>query len=204
MTSSRFAITLGRPLGASLLLGGLLIVGVAAVWASWADLSAAVAERDAKAELLDHSIAASRRAALQPGATPLSDPFVVAQTATLAAAQVDADLREIANSSGMTLTSSRADAKPDDPGTAGEPNGLGTRIEDQATVEGQNDALQSFLIRLETGGPIVLVDALAVEPAEVNQTSLADPQAPRLRITLTISAYWRPSVQNQAPQIGRQ
>ena len=62
MTAKSFSITLGRPLGATLLLGGLLLAALFAFGAAWADLSAAVEERDAKAELLERGVAASQRA----------------------------------------------------------------------------------------------------------------------------------------------
>ncbi len=188
MTPKAVSITLGRRLGASLLLGGLLLAALAAVAASWADLSATGDEHDAKAELLQRGVAASRRA--PAAAAPVADPFVRADTATLAAAAVDADLRSLAATAGLSLLSSRADAKPDEPAAAAA--GIGTRIEDQAVVEGQNEALQALLAKLEAGSPSVLVDDLAVEPAEVDQAALGDPQAPRLRMSLTLSAYWRP------------
>ena len=188
MTGRNFSITLGRPLGATLLFGGLSLVGLFAVGASWADLAAVTEERDAKADLLERSVAAGRRAALQPAAVAVTDPFVVADTATLAAAGVDADLRALALSCGLSLRSSRAEAKPDEPGATG---GIGTRIEDQAIVEGQNDALQALLVKLHAGTPVVIVDDLAIEPAEAEQATLSDPQAPRLRMSLTVSAYWR-------------
>ena len=92
---------------------------------------------------------------------------------------------------GLALLSSRADAKPEEAGTAAGA-GLGTRIEVQATVEGQNEALQRLLLALETGTPTVLVDALAVEPAQTDGAGVGDPRSPKLRATLTLSAYWRP------------
>ena len=119
-----------------------------------------------------------------------------AAAATLAAAAVDADLRARASAAGLALPSSRAEAKPDDPG--GGPSGPGVRIEDQAVVEGKNEALQALLIALETGLPTVLVDDLAIEPATVDGPAGGigalgdDPQAPRLHVSLTLSAYWRP------------
>jgi len=185
-------ITLGRPHGAALLLGGLLATGLGAVAAQWAELSAAVEERDAKADLLVRSVAASRRAALQSPATPSADPFVTADTATLAAAKVDADLRALAGSSGLSLRSSRAEAKAEEP--QGGEGGIGTRIEVQAAVEGSNEALGALLSRLETVVPTVLVDAIAIEAAESEPGAGTEVgTAPRLRANLTLSAYWRPA-----------
>ncbi len=189
MTPKNFSITLGRPIGASLLFGGLACAALAAVAVSWVGLSAASEERDAQADLLERSVAASRRAQIAPTLSA-ADPFVPADTATLAAAAIDSDLRSLATAAGLTLLSSRADAKPDEPGAADA--GVGTRVEDQAVIEGRNEALQTLLVRLETGTPTVLVDDLAIEPAEVDGAVAGDPQAPRLRISLTLSAYWRP------------
>ena len=189
MTPKTFSVTLGRPLGASLLMGGLACAALAAVAVSWADLSAATDERDAQADLLERSVAASRRAQVAPAAS-VADPFVPADTATLAAATVDSDLRALAAATGLSLLSSRADAKPEEPGASDA--GIGTRVEDQAVMEGQNEALQALLVKLETGAPAVLIDGLAIEPAEVDGVAAGDPQAPRLRISLTLSAYWHP------------
>ena len=189
--SRNISITLGRPLGASLLLGALLATGLVAVGAQWAELSAAVEERDAKADLLIRSVAASRRAALQAPALAQPDPFVAADTATLAAARVDADLRALAGASGLSLRSSRAEAKPEEAQAAA--SGIGTRIEVQAAVEGSNEALGALLSRLETAAPTVLVDAIAIEAAEQEPGSMVGAGAPRLRASLTLSAYWRPA-----------
>ena len=132
------------------------------------------------------SVAASRRAKLDGAGPTAPDPFLVADTATQAAAKLDATMRDLALSSGTSLMSSRAEVKPDEVG-------LGTRIELQAVIEGQNEALQSVLLKVETGGPTVLVDGLALEPVEVEAGMATDPQSPRLRMTLTLSGYWRPA-----------
>ena len=190
MTPRNVVITVARPLGASLVLGALVLLALAAIGASWADLSSAGEERDAKADLLARSITASRRTRTAP-APPAADPFVTGDSATLAAAAVDSDLRSRAVAAGLSLQSNRADAKPEEPaGAAG--SGIGIRIEDQAVVEGRNEALQALLVGLETGTPVVLVDELAIEPAEADAATSGDPQSPRLRMSLTLSAFWRP------------
>lgn len=191
MTGRSFSITLGRPLGAALLLGLLVLVALSAVAVGWADLAAATAERDAKADLLERGVAASRRAGLPSAAAPLADPFVAADSPTLAAARVEADVRALALALGLSLRASRAEAKPADASATPDP---WTRIELQASVEGQNDALQGFLVKLEAGQPTVLVDALAVEPAEAEGegVAVAAAPAPRLHANLTLAAFWRP------------
>ena len=179
------SITLGRPLAASLLLVGLVLLAVGGVAASWADLASAVDERDAQGELLARSVAASRRLALSPTAEHRTDPFVEADSQTLAAAQIDALIRSVADDNNGAVLSSRSEAKPDEAG-------IGGRIEAQAVIEGQNEALQSVLLKLEGGDPVILVDALSLEPAEVPaEGTPVDPQAPRLRMTLTLGAYWK-------------
>ncbi len=179
------SITLGRPLAAALLLTGLVILAVAAVAVSWAGLASAVDERDAQGELLARSVAASRRLALSPAAEHPTDSFVEADSQTLAAARIDALIRSVADENGGSVLSSRSEAKPDE-------DGIGGHIEAQAVIEGQNESLQSILIKLEGSDPIILVDALALEPADMpSDAAPADPQAPRLRMTLTLGAYWK-------------
>jgi hypothetical protein len=186
-------ITLGRPLAATLLLAGLLSATILGVVASSAGLWSATDERDAKAELLAHSVAASRRAKLTNADAPEADPFVVADTETLGAARLDALVRTTAMEAGCALLSSRAEVKPDEGEIAG-------RIEVQAVIEGQNDALQAALLRLETGAPTVLVDELSIEPAQVVESVVGSPQAPRLHMSLTASAFWRSPRSGQEPQ----
>ncbi len=179
------SITLGRPLAASLLLSGMVILAVAAVVISWAGLAAGVDERDAKGDLLARSVAASRRQALSPAAERQTDPFLESDSQTLAAAQLDALIRSVAGDNNGAVLSSRSEAKPDD-------DGIGGHIEAQAVIEGQNEALQAILIKLEENDPVILVDAMALEPADSpSDTATSDPQAPRLRMTLTLGAYWK-------------
>ncbi len=186
-------ITLGRPLAATLLFAGLLSAMILGVVVSSADLSSATDERDAKAELLAHSVAASRRAKLTNAEVPDADPFVVADSGTLGAARLDALIRTAAIEAGCALLSSRAEVKPDEGEMAG-------RIEVQAVMEGQNEALQATLLRLETGAPTILVDGLSIEPAQVVEGVIGSPQAPRLHMSLTASAFWRSPRSEQASQ----
>ena len=193
MTGRRFAVTLGRPLGATLLFGLLLLVALSAVAVGWADLAAATAERDAKADLLAHAVAVGRRGAGAPEAAA-PDPFVVAETQTLAAAQIEADVRALAVTAGLSLRASRAEVKP--PETTAAPEAW-TRLTVEASLEGQNDALQDFLAKLETGRPVAVVDSLAIEPAET-EGAATDAQAPRLHASLTLTAFWRPPARQAA------
>ncbi len=179
------SVTLGRPLAASLLLAGLTVFTVAAVAVSWAGLASAVDERDAKGDLLARSVAASRRQALSPVAERQTDPFIESDSQTLAAAQLDALIRSVAGDNSGAVLSSRSEAKPDE-------NGIAGHIESQAIIEGQNEALQAILVKLEESDPVILVDALTMEPADSSSdTAPGDPQAPRLRMTVTLGAYWK-------------
>ena len=179
------SVTLGRPLAAALLLTGMVILAIAAVMVSWAGLASSVDERDAKGELLTRSVAASRRLALSPAGEHQTDPFVEADSQTLAAARIDALIRSVADEDSGAVLSSRSEAKPDE-------DGIGGHIEAQAVIEGQNEALQSILLKLEGSDPVILVDALTLEPADVpSDAAPGDPQAPRLRMTLTLGAYWK-------------
>ena len=181
------SITLARPLSAALLLTGMVVLAVAALTESWVGVASAVDERDAQGELLARSVAASRRLALSPAAEHQADPFVEADSQTLAAARIDALIRSVANENSGSVLSSRSEAKPDE-------EGIGGHIEAQAVIEGQNEALQSILLKLEGSDPVILVDALSVEPADVpSDAAPVDPQAPRLRMTLTLGAYWKAS-----------
>ena len=178
------SITLGRPLAASLLLIGVVLLAGAGVVVSWAGLASAVDERDAQGELLTRGVAASRRLALSPAAEK-TDPFVEADSQTLAAARIDALIRSVANDNSGAVLSSKSEAKPDE-------DGIGGHIEAEAVIEGQNEALQSILLKLEGSDPVILVDALTLEPADMSSDAAPnDPQAPRLRMTLTLGAYWK-------------
>ena len=174
------SIEVGRPLAASLILLGLLIVAGSAVAVAWTDLSTAVEERDATADMLARSVDAGRRAGLAAGSARPADPFVAAESETLAASAVETAVRSTVLDAGSSLLSSRAEVKPPEGDIAG-------RIEAQAVIDGSNDALQAILLKLETGSPLMLVDDLSIVPAD----EPGDPQAPRLRMSVTLSAFWR-------------
>ncbi len=173
--------TLGRPLASALLLATLLAGAALVVAAEWADLSAAVDERQVGADLLVQATAASRRVATPEGTAAEPSPFVDAESDTLAAAKVDAVVRSTAETAGNTVLSSRAEVKRDEGGPF-------DRIEVEAVVEGGNDALQALLFQLEAGAPLLIVDAVTIRPVEA---AGSDPQAPQLHATVTVNAYWQ-------------
>ena len=172
-------VEIGRPIAAMLILLAGLLLGSTLLASTLAGLWSATAERDAKAEFMSRSLAAGRHAGIGPEREPLS---VVAETETLAAARTDDLLRSTARDAGAAVLSSRAEAKPDAPGPH-------RRIEVEAVVEGKIEALQTLLYRLETGTPMILVDAFAMQPSDTAAPG-ADPRAPLLRATMTLSAFW--------------
>ena len=181
MTSVRLrAVEVGRPLAASLVVMALLIAAGSAIALAWTDLSTVLEERDATADMLARSVDAGRRAGLSAASSRHADPFVAAETETLAAAAVDAVVRSTVSDAGSALLSSRAEVKPAD-------GDVGGRIEAQAVIDGSNDALQAILMRFETAQPLMLVDDLSIVPADEPGNS----QAPRLRMNVTLSAFWR-------------
>lgn len=173
-------VTLGRPLAASALLVGLMGGAAFGLFATIANLSTAVGERDAKAELL--ASLSARRPALTvlPAAGRLT---FAADSGTQAAASFDAMVRATVLDAGGTVLSSRAETK-------GERSAAGNRMEVEAVVEGRIEALQKILYRFEYGTPVVFVDNLSLRPAEVSGTASKDPRAPVLHETLLLSGYW--------------
>ena len=180
-------IALSRPLGASLLLAGVLLLSGLAVATMLANLGAATDELDAKSTFVTRSLA-NRSVGSKAAGKPAEDAdlAVVAESGTLAAARVDALVRATVVEAGGTVLSSRAEAKQDEAGKAG----TAERIEVQAVIQGQIEALQAGLYRLESGTPMILVDNLSVHPVEVSDDPEQRPQAPLLTATLTLSAYW--------------
>ncbi len=177
------SVELGRPLGATLLLGALLILGGLALAGGWADLSSAEAERDAKADFVSRSVQTVRTDGKAVQVEP-SQLHVVADSETLAAAQIDALLRMMVAEAGGSVLSSRAEAKHDEPGQDG-------RIEVQAVVEATNDALQLLLFRIENGRPAMMVEDLAIQPAASGGAEAVENASPRLHATVTLSAFWQ-------------
>uniref|UniRef100_Q07N82 General secretion pathway protein GspM n=1 Tax=Rhodopseudomonas palustris (strain BisA53) TaxID=316055 RepID=Q07N82_RHOP5 len=150
------------------------------------DLHATGLEYDAKTELLERlSPGGARRAGILSGAASQHDAnlFVVAETATTAAAEVDRLVRAIVSKDSSTVLSTQATIEQGD-GPASR------RIELQATIEGRIEAIQRVLFNLETSAPMMLVDTFTMQPIE-RGASRKEAQAPLLQATLTLSAYWR-------------
>ena len=148
------------------------------------DLSSALAERDAKAEFVTRSLRTPRSGQADLSGTGSGTALaVVAESETLAAADLDTLVRSTVVDAGGAVLSSQTEAKHDEAG-------IGGRIEAQAVVEGPIEAVQKAVFRLENGTPLVLVDEIAMQPVEASGGAGGDPQAPTLHATMTLSAYW--------------
>lgn len=174
-----------RSIAAGLVFIGIMVLGGLVLAASLADLSSALTERDAKADFVLRSLRASARPnpADQTNASGGRNLAIVADSETLAAAQLDALVRSTFTDAGSAVSSSQTEAKHDDPGLAG-------HIEARAVAEGSIEEIQKALFGLESGVPLVLVDELSLQSVETAGGSDSVPQAPTLRATMTLSAYW--------------
>jgi hypothetical protein len=63
------------------------------------------------------------------------------------------------------------------------------RLSAQLVFEASTPGLQQSLSELETGLPFVFVDSLAIQPATA--MSVDTRPADKLRITLTVTSYWK-------------
>ena len=175
------------PVGASAVVGAFVVLATILATMAGNALSSSIEQRDAKAELLA-SLEKRRldRPANGEGEGTMidtRDPFVDAASETLAAAEIDRFVRKAVAESNGTVLSSRADPKHDDEGAV-------RRIGAEIVVEGKIEAIQSLLFKLETGTPFVFVEDLALQPSmEEGKVSAA----PKLRASITASAYWRNS-----------
>lgn len=176
-----------RWIAAPVLLASVLVLAGLLLAAALADLSSAIAERDAKAEFAIRSLPASRSGqAGDTGKTEAANLALAAESETLAAADLDTLVRSTFVDAGSAVMSSRTEAKHEDAGIAG-------KIEAQVVVEGPIEALQQALVRLENGTPLVLIDEISMQPVEASGMPGSEPQAPILHATLTLTAYWAAS-----------
>lgn len=172
-----------RPLAATILFGVLLLFAGLVLAALVAGLSSAIAERDAKAEFVARAQRGPHPAQSNPGQGAAQHLALVAESESLAAAELETLIRSKFVSAGGAVMSSRTEAKHDETGPSG-------RIEVQALVDGSIESLQKALFELETETPVVLVDELSMQPLEASGTAGVDPQAPVLHATVTMSGYW--------------
>jgi general secretion pathway protein M len=111
----------------------------------------------------------------------LYNPFVVAETETLAASEVDRLVRAVVTEANGSVLSSRTSVES-------EPNAATQRIKVEAVIEGRIEVIQRTLFSLETSTPLVLIDDLLMQPTERSSNGT---DAPTLQMNLTLNAFWR-------------
>jgi type II secretion system (T2SS) protein M len=160
----RRALSLG---GVVLLVAVIMFRGVPAL-ASWTGTERARAERLSDAvtrvrgssrhlvSLSDSARARARRASL------LDSLFLTGNGSTLAAANLAAELSDYASAEGLRVAAVQADATSDS-------TSVPRRIRAHATVNGQLGALVKFLMRVENGPRLLVVEELSLSQPTVTQ-----------------------------------
>lgn len=182
---------IGNAAGAVLVLGLISIAALCLCWISSNALTTMQTTYDARQDLLT---ALQRRSSGSAGAdltkddTKHHDPFLSAVTETLAAAELDDELRRVASEEHGIVLSSHAEIDRDD-------QGPGNKIEIKAVVESRINSIQSLLFRLETGAPMIFVQELDLEPK--GDTQGGAETDPMLHANLTLAAYWHDPAQKK-------
>ena len=159
----------------------LLLVSVSVVGMLFQARSDAVQESSERREMLSRLEAKLRANASRPAAVAPPTAFLDASTPSLASAQLQSYLAQLAGDQRASLVSSGGEAaKRDDPPDT---------IRLQATLDMNLQALRAVLYQLESGTPYVFVDALAVQP--IGATAGRAVEDPLLRTTLSLRAFWR-------------
>lgn len=181
-------IKLERYVAAPIVLAAVLACGLFYGCTEAARLNAARLEREATADLaarlarpLPQRLAETRSAA---ATGDNGNPFVAADTETLAAAEIDRLVRTTAADAKGAVLSSRTSVER-------EANTGTRRIKVEAVMEGRIEIIQRTLFDLETRVPLVLVDDLVVQPADRGTGAPDVPAAPLLQANVTLTAFWR-------------
>jgi general secretion pathway protein M len=158
----------------------LLLVLVSAMGMSLQARADAVRENSERREMISRLEARLREKASRPTAAPPA-AFLDATTPSLASAQLQSYLGQLAGDQNASLVSSGGEAakRDDAPDT----------IRVQATLDLSLQSLRAVLYQLESGTPYVFVDAMTVQP--INATSGGAVEDPLLRTTLSLRALWR-------------
>jgi len=173
-----------RRVAAPAILGCLLAASIFIAGLQQAALDAARLERDAKAELIGRLRQADPNRGGAPRQAPREDLFVAAETATLAAAEIDRLVRSVVGKVNGAVLSTQATVERGDDATM-------RRIEVQAVIEGPIEAIQRTLFDLETGAPVMFVSDLELQPIERSAAKRDVNQPPRLQGTMAFNAFWR-------------
>jgi general secretion pathway protein M len=173
---------IGRATGACLVLGLTYVLAFSMYWLASDAMTTMQMKYDAKQNLL--GVLQKRSSDMAPnGSSIRRDLFLAAATETLAAADLDDKLRQITAEENGIVLSSHAEANHDTLGP-------GNKIEIKAILEGKIETIQSVLFRLETGMPMIFIDALDIEPKNQGLRNAIEP-APMLHAALTLVAFWR-------------
>ncbi|WP_371425235.1 type II secretion system protein GspM [Tardiphaga sp.] len=149
-------------------------------------LDIARVERDTKLDLIERlSGRAKGNATVTTTDITVPDlPFVAAETETTAAAEVDRLIRAVVMKANGAVLSTQASIERGNDTTT-------RRIEIQAVIEGQIEAIQRTLFNLEIGAPLIFIDDLALQLVERSSGKNEKAQMPLLQASLTLSAFWR-------------
>lgn len=158
----------------------LFLVSVSLIGISLQARADAVRESAERREMVSRLEARLRAKASRPTAAPPA-AFLDATTPSLASAQLQSYLGQLAGDQNASLVSSGGEAakRDDAPDT----------IRVQATIDLSLQSLRAVLYQLESGTPYVFVDAMTVQP--INATAGGAIEDPMLRTTLNLRALWR-------------
>ncbi|ACB95223.1 type II secretion system protein GspM [Beijerinckia indica] len=186
------------PIGALAALIGALILGVSLLWIEADETAGLKLERDAKTEqlaVLHRKQPAGFFSGNENGQNAETrEPFILATTKTLAAAEVDRLLRAAVAETAGNLLSSRVEGAENEvllsmPLNAKQTRGgQDHRIAADLVIEGKIEAVQALLFKLETDAPFFFIETLNLQPAQGGE-QVSD--SPLLRVTLKAVAYWR-------------
>jgi general secretion pathway protein M len=178
-------LEIGKPAGAVLMLGFIYIAAISLYWISNNALTTMQMTYDARQDLLSALQRRSETAGTYLGkGTDLKhrNPFLSAATETLAAAQLDDELRRVTDEEHGIVLSSHAEIDHDD-------QAPGNKIEIKTVVESKIEAIQALLFRLETSAPMIFVEELDLEQKNEGIQGSLDTD-PMLHANLTLAAYW--------------
>jgi len=171
-----FPKSLSRTAALGLVLLALGLAALAAL-APFARMAAVSGEMAAVAELIAQQERLLRAAARRP-AHAARDMLVGGETSGLAGAELQRVLTELARRSGLSLRS--AHVAP--PKRESDLAAIGVEV----SLQGQTEGLRAFIHALETGTPVLFIEALSIKSAPSYQPV---PQPISLDVTLRVRGY---------------
>jgi hypothetical protein len=165
-----------------------LMVGVPALWIGWS-LNAASETAEAnriQSETLDSLKA--RLAALNAGSSgaeaKAASVYLPGETPAIAGAALQTLVsRTIEEAGGRIAESEIARQEAEAEGQAADPGAVGLRVSFDADIAG----LQRIVFELETGAPLLMVQALTIEARDA--TATAPTESPMLSVVLLVRGY---------------